>query len=140
MHRPIALSLAAALAVAGLGACSKPASQTAADASAATSNAADSAANTASTAGAGATEPGGAVSPPESNGAVNSDANKTETDTASASNSFTEDQARGHIQNAGYTDVTALTKTPDGMWAGKAKKGGKSVDVTVDFKGAVSAK
>src|SRR6478609_3908760 len=92
------------------------------------------------TAAAGPTDPGGAVSPPAANGAVNADANTTETATSAASSSFTEGQAKGHIEHAGYTDVGALTKTPDGLWTGTAKKDGKSVSVSVDFKGAVTAK
>jgi hypothetical protein len=97
---------------------------------------ADTAVNPAPTAAADA---GGAVSPAQPNGAVNADANKGSTDLAAASNSFTEGEAKGHIENAGYTDVTALSKTPDGLWTATAKKGGKPVTVTVDFKGAVTA-
>jgi hypothetical protein len=130
------LPIAAAISLAMLTACSKPASQTAADAGNATANATSGAADSA----ANATAPGGAVSPPEANGAINTDANKTSSDAAAASNSFTEGQAKGHIENAGYTDVTGLTKTPDGLWTAKAMKGGKPVDVAVDFKGAVTAK
>jgi hypothetical protein len=135
MHRPLILSLAAVLSL-SVSACSKPASQTAANANAATANAADATATSA----ANATDAGGAVSPPEANGAVNADANKGATDTAAASNSFTEGQAKGHIENAGYTDVSDLNKTADGLWTAKAKKAGKSVDVAVDFKGAVTTK
>jgi len=120
-------------------ACQKPASQSAADAGAATTAAAQDTASTASNASAGATDSGGVVSPPASNGAVNTDANKSTTDVAAASNSFTEGQAKGHIENAGYTDVTNLQKTPNGLWTGSAKKDGKSVHVSVDFKGAVTA-
>ncbi|HEX4713071.1 hypothetical protein [Phenylobacterium sp.] len=141
------LPLAATVSLALLGACSKPASQTAADTSAATTNAASNVAqdagNAAANAGdaaASASAPGGVVSPPQANSAMNADANKTSSDVASASNSFTEGQAKGHIENAGYSDVTNLTKTPDGMWTAKAKKGGKTMDVALDFKGAVTAK
>jgi hypothetical protein len=102
---------------------------------AATTTASDASATVNSTAGAG-----GAVSGPEANGAINPDANKSQTDVAAASNSFTEGQARGHIENAGYTDVSGLTKSPDGLWTGTAKKGGKSVSVAVDFKGAVTTR
>jgi len=91
-------------------------------------------------AAAGPTDPGGAVSPPQANGAVNPDANTAATDVAAASNSFTEGQAKGHIENAGYSNVTGLSKTPDGLWTAKAKKGGKTVEVAVDFKGAVTAR
>jgi hypothetical protein len=136
MHKHLALPIAAVLSLSMLSACSKPASQVAADTSAATANAADATANSA----ANATDAGGAVSPPEANGAVNADANKDVTDTAAASNSFTEGQAKGHIENAGYTDVSDLVKTADGLWTAKAKKGGKSVEVAVDFKGAVTTK
>jgi hypothetical protein len=83
---------------------------------------------------------GGVVSPPASNGALNTDANTTAPQQAAASNSFTKSQAKGHIENAGYSDVSGMTKTPDGMWVGQAKKDGKPVTVSVDFKGAVSAK
>ena len=67
-------------------------------------------------------------------------ANKGAMDTAAASTSFTENQAKGHIENAGYTDVSNLVKTSDGLWTAKAMKAGKPVNVAVDFKGAVSAK
>jgi hypothetical protein len=139
-----ALPLVALIWLGALAACSKPASQTAADTTRATTNAAADAgaatANTADAAATSATSAGGAVSQPEANAAINTDANKTSTDVAAASNSFTEGQAKGHIENAGYTDVTKLTKTPDGLWTAKAKKGGKTMDVVLDFKGAVTAK
>ena len=131
-----ALPLAAVVSLALLGACNKPADTAAADAAAKTSAVADSATDAA----VNAPGAGGAVSAPQSNGAVNTDANTTSTNVAAASNSFTEGQAKGHFENAGYSDVTGLTKTPDGMWTAKAMKGGKAMDVTLDFKGAVTAK
>ncbi|WP_309604181.1 hypothetical protein [Phenylobacterium sp.] len=136
--KPIhALPLAAVISLALLGACNKPADTAAADAAAAkASTVADSAADAA----AAAPGAGGAVSAPQPNGAVNVDANATSTNLAPASNSFTEGQAKGHFENAGYSHVTGLTKTPDGMWTAKAMKGGKSMDVTLDFKGAITAK
>jgi hypothetical protein len=135
MPRP-QLAYAAAISLALLAACSKPAAQ----APAAASNPADAAASSMASAADGAAAPGGAVSPPAANGAVNTDGDIHATDTAAASNSFTEGQARGHIENAGYTDVTGLTKTADGLWTGKAKKGGETMNVALDFKGAVTAK
>ena len=125
---------AAALLMTALAACSKPDETPGAVAADATAVTADAAATVAA--------PGGAVSPLPANGneAVNTDANTMDASQSPGSNSFTEMQARGHIENAGYSDVTALTKTTDGMWTGKAMKSGKSVNVTVDFKGAVSAK
>ncbi|HEY2356755.1 MAG TPA: hypothetical protein VGH86_04840 [Phenylobacterium sp.] len=122
---PLCLTASVALLAA---ACQKPASQTATDATA-----------VAAAAPASAAEPGGAISPAKSNGAINTDANKTNADAAAASNSFTEGEAKGHIENAGYTDVTDLQKTKDGLWVAMAKQGGKAVNVKVDFKGAVTA-
>src|SRR4051794_13381089 len=106
--------LSAAIVAGSLGACSKRA-DSAADASASASNAASTGADAAAGAAGGATQAGGAVSPPNSpqNDAINTDTNKTETTQTAGSNSFTEDQAKGHIEKAGYTDVTGLTKTPD---------------------------
>jgi hypothetical protein len=128
--------------VGALGACSKPASEAAANAEVAAGDAAAAGANATSAAAGGATDAGGAVSPPSSpqNDAINADANKTEATQTPGSNSFTEGQAKGHIENAGYTDVSGLTKTAEGLWTGSAKKGGKTVQVSVDFKGAVTAK
>lgn len=122
----------AALSLTMLAACSKPAetpTTTASDATAVTADAANT-----------VVDPGGAVSPPPANGneAVNAEANTTDASQSPGSNSFTESQARGQIENAGYSDVTGLTKTADGMWTGKAMKSGKSMNVSVDFKGAVS--
>lgn len=80
------------------------------------------------------------VSPPEQpvNAPVNTDsADATATQTPGA-NSFTSDQARGHIENAGYTNVGELTQGPDGRWTGAATKDGRSVSVSVDYKGVVS--
>lgn len=59
---------------------------------------------------------------------------------AAGANSFTEGQARDRIGKAGYTGVTALTKTSDGVWAGQAMKGKKKMRVALDFKGNVTAK
>jgi putative membrane protein len=136
MAAPVAMALSLAL----LGACSKPASQTASDAGATATNTAQGAGDMASNAGSGATSAGGAVSPPQANGAINSDGNTNASNVAPASNSFTEAEAKSHIEKAGYTDVQNLTKTPDGLWTGQAKMGGKTVDVALDFKGAVTTK
>jgi hypothetical protein len=149
MHKAIYAPIGVAMALGLLGACSKPASQTAADTADATTGAAatagDAASNAAATtadAAAGVAAPGGAVSAPASpqNDAVNSDANVNDTSQTPGSNSFTESQAKSHIESAGYTDVSTLTKTADGLWIGKAKKAGKTMDVSLDFKGAVTAK
>ena len=55
-------------------------------------------------------------------------------------NSFTEDQARKRITEAGYTAVTGLMKDAQGVWRGKASKGGASTDVSLDFQGNVAGK
>ena len=53
-------------------------------------------------------------------------------------NSFTEGQARIHIEKAGFTGVTNLVKGDDGVWRGQAMRGGKTLNVAMDFKGNVS--
>lgn len=135
--RSLVAASAALVLAAGLGACSK-ADDPAENVAAATADAGTTAVDTTG----GVTDPGGVVSPPPANGneAINGDANTNDTTQSAGSNSFTEGQARGHIENAGYSDVTGLTKTPDGMWTGTATKAGKSMSVSVDFKGAVTAK
>ena len=84
---------------------------------------------------------GKVVSAPETpvNAPVSADTHPTDAAQTPGASSFTSDQAKGHIENAGYTGVGALTQTPDGIWHGTATKDGKSVAVSVDYKGAVSA-
>lgn len=53
-------------------------------------------------------------------------------------NSFTEGQAKGAIESAGYTNVGALTQDAQGVWKGSASKDGAQVNVSVDYKGAVT--
>ena len=55
-------------------------------------------------------------------------------------NSFTEGQAKSRIESNGYADVSGLKKDDSGVWRAKAKKDGKSVDVSLDFQGNVVAK
>lgn len=59
---------------------------------------------------------------------------------AAGSNSFTQDQARGRIAKAGFGSISALAKDKDGVWRGKATKGGKSVNVALDYKGNVTTR
>jgi hypothetical protein len=140
MKSQIILPFALMASVSLLAACQKPAATTdTTTTTAATSTDAAAPTTVNPAADASATSGGGAVSPPAANGAVNADANRSSTDVASASNSFTESQAKGHIENAGYANVTGLTKTPHGLWTAKATKAGKPVTVVVDFKGAVTA-
>jgi hypothetical protein len=59
---------------------------------------------------------------------------------AAGHNSFTMGQARKHIEKAGYTHVVGLMKDKDGLWQGRAMKGGHKMAVSMDFQGNVTAK
>ena len=52
-------------------------------------------------------------------------------------NSFTEAQAKGRIEKAGFSQVTGLRKDDQGIWRGKAMQRGKQVNVALDFRGNV---
>lgn len=80
---------------------------------------------------------------------TSSDANTTETPAVSTSetnnanapvegqNSFTEDQARERMADAGYTDIKDLKLDDKGFWNASAMKGGSSVHVVLDYQGNV---
>ncbi|SCM77074.1 conserved exported hypothetical protein [uncultured Pleomorphomonas sp.] len=53
-------------------------------------------------------------------------------------NSFTEAQARSWLEDAGYTDVSGLVQSEDGIWRGHARRNGATVSVGVDYKGTIS--
>jgi hypothetical protein len=53
-------------------------------------------------------------------------------------NSFTEGQAKSRLETNGFSNVSGLQKDANGVWRGKANKGGKAVDVSVDFQGNVT--
>ena len=57
---------------------------------------------------------------------------------ATGANSFTQDQARGRIEKAGYSGVSNLAKDTHGVWRGMATRDGRKVHVGLDFKGNVS--
>ena len=59
---------------------------------------------------------------------------------ADGRNSFTEDQARGRLAKAGYTGVSELTKDDNGVWKGTAMRGGKRVNVGLDYKGNITTR
>ena len=83
----------------------------------------------------------GAQQPAQSgpnNNAVNSAGQNNSNAPVAGRNSFTEGQAKSKIEEAGYTDVTALTKDDNGVWRGKAQKGSASANVSVDFQGNVN--
>ena len=52
-------------------------------------------------------------------------------------NSFTEGEARKHIESHGFTDVSGLKKDHQGIWHAEAKQNGKKGRVALDFKGNV---
>jgi len=64
---------------------------------------------------------------------------------AAGANSFTEAQAKLHIEAKGYSSVSALKKDNKGIWRGTAIKGGKAdnngpaVNVSLDYQGNVVA-
>ena len=55
-------------------------------------------------------------------------------------NSFTEGQAKSRIEGQGYSNVSGLSKDDAGVWRGKASKDSRTVDVSVDFQGNVTAR
>lgn len=65
-------------------------------------------------------------------------ADKTGEPLSSGANSFTEEQARSWIEDAGYTDVSGLVQSDDGIWRGHARRNGTTVMVAVDYKGTVT--
>ncbi|MCA1408442.1 PepSY domain-containing protein [Ensifer sp. IC3342] len=71
-----------------------------------------------------------AVTTPESN---------NPTAPVEGANSFTEDQAKERIEEAGYTDVKDLKLDDKGVWRATAMKSGKSVSVALDYQGNVTA-
>ncbi|PWE53863.1 hypothetical protein DEM27_23370 [Metarhizobium album] len=54
-------------------------------------------------------------------------------------NSFTEDQARERITEAGYSNVEALALDAQGIWRGTAKKDAQTVAVALDYQGNIVA-
>ncbi|HQT78561.1 MAG: hypothetical protein B7Z80_16635 [Rhodospirillales bacterium 20-64-7] len=56
---------------------------------------------------------------------------------AHGANSFTVGQAKTRIEKDGYSNVTDLRKDSNGVWRGKAEKGGTTTMVWLDYKGNV---
>lgn len=81
-----------------------------------------------------------AAMPGPNNNAVNSSGQNNSNAPVEGRNSFTEGQAKSHIEKAGYTNVSALKKDEKGVWRGKATKNGAVKDVTLDFEGNVNPK
>ena len=55
-------------------------------------------------------------------------------------NSFTEGQARSRMEAAGFADIGDLQKDDQGIWRGRASRGGQQVSVMLDFQGTVTAR
>jgi hypothetical protein len=89
-----------------------------------------------------AVTPAAAQNPPAqsgpSNNAINSPGQNNSNAPVAGRNSFTEGQARSKIEQAGYTNVSDLKKDDNGVWRGKARKGGSATSVSVDFQGNVN--
>lgn len=64
---------------------------------------------------------------------------KNATAPVEGANSFTEDQAKERIVEAGYVDITGLKLDDKGVWRGAAMKDGKSVNVALDYQGNIVA-
>lgn len=64
------------------------------------------------------------------------------TDAASleaGANSFTESQARGRFEDAGFTAIQGLTKDDAGFWRGRGMRNGATTDIAMDFQGRIAA-
>jgi len=72
------------------------------------------------------------------NNAVNSAGQNNSNAPVAGRNSFTEGQAKSKIEDAGYSNVSDLKKDDNGVWRGKASKGGSATQVSVDFQGNVN--
>lgn len=55
------------------------------------------------------------------------------------SNSFTEGQARGRFEDAGFTGIQGLSKDDTGFWRARGTRNGSTVDVAMDFQGRIAA-
>ena len=84
-----------------------------------------------------------AQNPPAQSGpnnkAINSSDQNNSDKPVAGRNSFTEGQAKSKIEDAGYSNVGELKKDDNGIWRGKASKGGSSTNVSVDFQGNVNS-
>lgn len=74
----------------------------------------------------------------DGNHAVDTVPTKVEPTVSAGASSFTEDQARGALENAGYVLMGPLNQNANGIWQGKATKDGNEVAVAIDYKGAIT--
>jgi hypothetical protein len=68
-----------------------------------------------------------------------SGANNTTAAPVAGANSFTMAQAEKRLTDQGYTQISALAKDDKSIWRGHAVKGGKAVNVALDYQGNVTA-
>src|SRR5690349_25045235 len=75
---------------------------------------------------------------PQNSAINNSDSSNRQVNSPVAGhNSFTEGEAKSRIEKMGFANVSDLKKDDDGVWRGRAVKGGQTVDVSVDYQGNV---
>jgi hypothetical protein len=73
------------------------------------------------------------------NSAINTDdsSNRMAAGPVKGANSFTEGEARSRIEDKGFSKVSGLKKDDDGIWRGRAMRGGQQVEVALDYQGNV---
>lgn len=54
-------------------------------------------------------------------------------------NSFTEDQVKDRLQEAGFANVSKLKLGDDGVWRGMATKSDKQTNVALDYQGNITS-
>jgi len=72
------------------------------------------------------------------NPAVKSPNKMTSGPLAAGHNSFTKSEARSRIEQAGYTNVTALKLDENGLWKAQATRDGQHIVVALDYKGDIA--
>jgi hypothetical protein len=69
------------------------------------------------------------------NTATNAGPQAAATNSAAIGSPFTMEDARQHLMQLGYTNVSALVKDANGKWVGSATKDGRRIAVAVGVKG-----
>lgn len=72
------------------------------------------------------------------NVAVDTQPTSGESGPTPGASSYTADQARAAIEKAGYTELGPLNRNANGLWQGEATKDGRKVQVSIDYKGAIT--
>jgi hypothetical protein len=55
------------------------------------------------------------------------------------SNSFTEGQAKGRFEDAGFAGIQGLVKDDAGFWRARGMRSGSTVELAMDFQGRIAA-